>query len=215
MTPIRTFAQGALQDAAATMTVAVIAAMAMTTTVAAADDGAAGTSIAAAAAPANSPERVAIYNYGCYDKAEMEFSSWQLEYLENMFLGTGDAEAERKILGHAIGRMYNFAGEKTPIWRDHGGNLNDDGVNGMMDCIDHTRNTSAFLALLKRNGLLRFHDVSPPLRRRMLVADHWTARVSDTSTRAEFAVDAWYFEPGEPASVMPIEDWMFGKDPRD
>jgi hypothetical protein len=155
------------------------------------------------------------YNYGCYIHARVEFTPAQLDYLARMFAGVGDAATERKVLGRAIGRMYYFAGDTTPIWHDHGLNFFDDGVNGKMDCIDHSHNTDEFLHLLDRRGLLRYHDVRSKVRRMaFLVAEHWTARVADKTNGAEYAVDSWYFDPGEPAAVMPIADWYRRKDPR-
>jgi hypothetical protein len=155
------------------------------------------------------------YNYGCYSRARVEFTSVQLDYLARMFAGVGDPAAERNVIARAIGRMYFFAGDTTPIWHDHGLNFYDDGVNGKMDCLDHSHNTDEFLQLLARRGLLRYHDIRTRVRRRWFVfADHWTARIADKANGAEYAVDSWYFDPGEPASVMPIADWYRHKDPR-
>jgi hypothetical protein len=156
------------------------------------------------------------YNYGCYVRTRVEFTGAQLDYLAHLFAGVGDAAAERKVLGRAIGRMYYFAGGTTPIWHDHGLNFFDDGVNGKMDCIDHSHNADEFLHLLERRGLLKYHEIRPRIRRSMLfVAEHWTARIADKTNGAEYAVDAWYFDPGEPASVMPMADWYRHKDPRE
>jgi hypothetical protein len=155
------------------------------------------------------------YNYGCLTHSEAEITAWQLAYLDRLFADVHDAAGERQVLGRAIGRLYFFAGASTPIWHDHGLNYKDDGVDGKMDCIDHSRNTSEFLQLLKSRGLLRFHEVHSRLKRTsFLIADHWTARVADLATGEEYAVDSWYFDPGEPAAVMPIADWLRRKDPR-
>lgn len=155
------------------------------------------------------------YNYGCYVQARVNFTVAQFDNVARLFASVKDAAGERKALGRAIGRMYYFAGESTPIWHDHGENFWDDGANGKMDCIDHSHNTDAFLTLLKARGLLRFHDVVGKLRRRLFFfGEHWTARIAEISSGAEYAVDSWYFDPGEPAAVMPIADWLRFKDPR-
>jgi hypothetical protein len=155
------------------------------------------------------------YNYGCNAQAEVEFTPSQLAALDRLFAAVHNAAEERQVLARAIGRLYFFAGASTPIWHDHGMNYRDNGVDGMMDCIDHSRNTSEFLLLLQRRGLLRYHEVHTRLRRTSyLIAYHWTARVAEVATGAEYAVDSWYFEPGEPAAVMPIADWLKRRDPR-
>jgi hypothetical protein len=169
------------------------------------------------AMPASTPADTGVticYNYGCYIRTRVEFTPAQLDYLVSMFAGVGDAAAERKVLGRAVGRMYYFAGESTPIWHDHGLNFFDDGVNGKMDCIDHSHNTDEFLNLLARRGLLHYHDIRSRVKRSLFIAEHWTARIADKANGTEYAVDSWYFDPGEPAAVMPLADWYRHKDPR-
>ncbi len=160
--------------------------------------------------------RVGIcYNYGCLVHAVVDFTPWQLGTLKRMLAGSASAAEERKTLGRVIGRMFYFAGASTPIWRDHGMNYRDGGVDGMMDCVDHSHNTSEFLQLLQQRGLLRFHRVLGRLKRNSyMVAEHWSARIADKQNGVEYAVDSWYLDPGEPAAVMPVADWFSRKDPR-
>lgn len=160
-------------------------------------------------------DEVAIcYNYGCYTKAQVTYSDRQLDTLHQLLAAAGDAAAEREAISIAIGRMYAIAGEQTPIWRDKGGNYADGGVNGQMDCIDHSTNSDSFLRLLQARGWLRFHDVLEPLRRiRFIVALHWAARIRDRGTQRAYAVDSWYFDNGQPAAIFTIEDWLSGKRP--
>jgi hypothetical protein len=154
------------------------------------------------------------YNYGCYTGAQVNYSDAQLATLHQLLAAAGDAGAEREAISIAIGRMYGIAGEQTPIWRDKGGNYADGGVNGQMDCIDHSTNTDSFLRLLQARGWLRFHEVLAPLRRiRFIVAVHWAARIRDRGTQRAYAVDSWYFDNGQPAAILTIEDWFSGKRP--
>lgn len=167
------------------------------------------------AAQAARADEVAIcYNYGCYAKAQVVFDEQRLESLHQLLAPAGDARAEREAISLAIGRMYAIAGEQTPVWRDKGGDYADEGVDGKMDCVDHSTNTDNFLRLLQARGWLRFHEVLEPLRRiRFIVAVHWTARIRDRGTQQVYAVDSWYFDNGHPAAVLAIEDWFAGKLP--
>ena len=160
-------------------------------------------------------EQVTIcYNYGCYAQTQVNYSEAQLDSLRRLLAAAGDAAAERAAISVAIGRMYAIAGEQTPVWRDKGGNYADGGENGQMDCIDHSTDTTAFLKLLDARGWLRFHQVLEPLmRRRFIVAVHWTARVRDRETQRDYAVDSWYFDNGHAAAVLPIEEWRAGRTP--
>ena len=163
---------------------------------------------------AHAEEVTICYNYGCYAKAQVNYSEAQLAYLQQLLAAAGDAATERGAISIAIGRMYGIAGEQTPVWRDKGGNYADGGVNGQMDCIDHSTNTSTFLRLLQARGWIRFHEVQEPLRRtRFIFAVHWAARIRDRGTQQAYVVDSWYFDNGHPAAVFPAEEWLAGQRP--
>ena len=83
-----------------------------------------------------------------------------------------------------------------------------------MDCIDHATNTTSFLRIMERAGMLRFHRAAEPVRRvRFFVSEHWSARVIEAASGAEYAVDSWFFDPGTPAVVMPLQAWRDGEAP--
>jgi len=87
-------------------------------------------------------------------------------------------------------------------------------VDGRMDCIDESTNTTSYLRLLESKGWLRFHRVLEPVRRApLLINDHWAARIVETQTSREFAVDSWFFDNGRPAFVAPLEEWHKGASP--
>ena len=160
-------------------------------------------------------EQVTIcYNYSCRAKALVDYGEKTLDSLRQLLAAAGDAGDERAAISAAIGRLYRIAGEQTPVWRDKGGNYADGGENGQMDCIDHSTNSSAFLGLLQARRWLRFHEVLEPLmRRRLIFAVHWTARIRDREAQRDYAVDSWYFDNGHPAAVFAVEDWLAGKAP--
>ena len=81
-------------------------------------------------------ERVAVcYNYGCYRTDVVVFSEAQLAGIHELLSTAKSAEQERKVLALAVGRLLGWAGQQTPISADRGGNVEDAGVFGRMDCI--------------------------------------------------------------------------------
>ena len=164
--------------------------------------------------PARSADVSICYNYGCSARADVHYSEARLFALEGRLASAGSAAEERAAVSWVIGRMYAIAGEQTPIWRDKGGNYADEMGSGKMDCIDHSTDTTAFLRLLAARGALRFHDVMEPLkRRRFIFAEHWGARLRERETHKLFIVDSWFFDNGQPAAVMAVEDWLAGRNP--
>ncbi|MFN0162686.1 MAG: hypothetical protein ACKVQQ_15750 [Burkholderiales bacterium] len=162
-------------------------------------------------------EAVAVcYDYGCSRKAAATFSAHDLAELAALLQRGEDAAGERALIGRAIGRMYAIVATQTPIWRDRGRNsLDERNLEGAMDCIDHATNSTAFLAILERAGMLRFHRVGEPALRFafLFLGEHWSATIGERDSADRFAVDGWFFDPGTPAAVVPLAAWTAGFDP--
>lgn len=156
------------------------------------------------------------YDYGCSRKAPATFSADDLAELAALLKRGEDAAGERALIGRAIGRMYAMVATQTPIWRDRGRNsLDERNLEGAMDCIDHAANSTAFLAILERAGMLRFHRVAEPALRFafLFLGEHWSATIGERDSAERFAVDSWFFDPGMPAAVVPLAAWKAGFDP--
>ena len=172
------------------------------------------------AGPVRADERVEIcYNYGCLVRADVVFSELRLVEIAGRLRLADSAVAERAILARVVGQLYRWAGEQSPIGADRPGNYLDFGENGMMDCVDHSESTTQLLRMLEARGLLRFHAVEPVSRRvRWVFAQHFSALIRERSEAspadgARFVVDSWFGEHGDPAVVLPLEDWLDGEGP--
>lgn len=156
------------------------------------------------------------YNYGCAAKAVVKLRGQQLHQIRLLFHRLASPAAERAAIASAIGMFETFAGEQTPTWADKGGNENDDGVDGRMDCIDHSTNTTTYLHLLQSEGWLKYHRVLDPVKRAPYwVNEHWGARISEKQSGREYVVDSWFFDNGHPAAIFPLQDWLNGARPDD
>jgi hypothetical protein len=171
------------------------------------------------AAAATAGEQVAVcYDYGCLSEAEVLYSDVQLHRVSEL-LGDARSDAhERALVGVAVGWMLGWAGKQSPIAADRGGNYADDGVYGRMDCIDHSTTTTRLLRLFERRGWLRFHRVlEPALRSNFLIFQHYSAQIEDLDVDKDeplsYVVDSWFFDNGQPAVVIPLEEWLAGGGP--
>lgn len=175
------------------------------------------------AASASGGEALSVcYNYGCLSEDEVLYSDAQLRRVQGLLGDAGSAVHERALLGVAVGWMLGWAGQQTPISADRGGNYADDGVYGRMDCIDHSTTTTRLLRLIERRGWLRFHRVlAPALRTHFFVFDHYSAQIEEVGQGvpdehdepARYVVDSWFFDNGQPAVVMPLDNWLAGEGP--
>jgi len=170
------------------------------------------------------------YNYGCASQQAVVYTEAQLREIHALLQQARDAAGEREQISLAIGRLLKWAGQQTPISADRGGNYSDHGVNGRMDCIDHSTTTTRLLKMLEARGMLRWHRVLPPKQRlRFVLFQHYSALIEEIApprsapsgaaddeeeaNKRRFVVDTWYFDNGHPAAVFPLEDWLNGDDP--
>lgn len=164
------------------------------------------------AAPAQ--EITICYNYGCAQQAIVHFDADDLVRLNLLFTDANDASDERASIRLAIGLMSQIAGAQTPIHNDKGRNDNEEEVTGRMDCVDHSRTTTAYLEFIATRGWLQFHRVLEPAHRApLLVNDHWSARIEETASGAQYVIDTWFLDNGQPASIFPLRDWLKGAAP--
>jgi hypothetical protein len=174
----------------------------------------------ALAGVAGAQERALLcYDYGCKIQEEVAYGPMQLEPVRAALLGAVDAQAEREILAVEVGRLYRWAGTRTPIQADRAGDLADGEVEGRMDCIDHATSTSELLRMIERRGWLRFHRVVPQVRRTRLIFQHFSAAVEELGAEdpevlpSRYVIDSWFVEHGEPAVVLPLAEWLEGGGP--
>ncbi|WP_295511086.1 hypothetical protein [Accumulibacter sp.] len=186
--------------------------------------------------PVNAGEAVSVcYNYGCPAQAEVIYADEQLAQVQTLLAAARTAADERQALSLAVGWLLGWAGQQTPVSADRGGNTADDGVEGRMDCIDHSTTTTRLLRLLEARGWLRFHRVLEPVSRvRYLFQVHYSAQIEETGAvepvvdsaaevkranaeveAARYVVDSWFRDNGQPAVVIALQDWFAGRDDHD
>ena len=156
------------------------------------------------------------YNYACASSSVAYFRGAQLAQIRLLFAWVTDAESERDAIARAIGMFVAFAGQQTPTFRDKARNGNEDELDGRMDCIDHSRNNTAYLALMEARGWLKFHTVLDPVSRAPLIFnEHWSARIAESESGEEFVVDSWFFDHGHPPVIYAVEEWKTGAEPHE
>ena len=124
------------------------------------------------------------FNYSCAATESVVFDARLLAELRTSLGEATDPVAERVALAVAVGRLYGEAGAQTPVGADRAGNYFDLGVDGRMDCIDHSTNTTRFLHMIEARGMLRFHHVLEPVRRTRFVLQHFGAQIEEVEPPA-------------------------------
>ncbi|MSP81817.1 MAG: hypothetical protein EXQ94_02515 [Alphaproteobacteria bacterium] len=161
-------------------------------------------------------DRVPIcYGYGCAKVSEIEIGgSWPT--IAALFLvPSGDAATERARIAEAVALFESAAARATPIGADLAGTFNDGGGAGQLDCVDEAANTTRLLVLLDDARLLKFHQVGSPSTRGLFIQGwpHTTAAIVERGTGRRYAVDSWFHDNGQPAEIVPIDQWLAGWEP--
>lgn len=151
------------------------------------------------------------HGYACRFVTPVALSSEEWDEIRRMLdPPAASAAAEREQVGRAVAQLTVVAGRHAGLAvRQHRELINGSDPS-QLDCVDETVNSTTYLALLSRAGLLRWHTVGPPAHRGTLV----TLDVANTPVLFEnvtgkgFAVDTAFADPGLPPYIVPIETWL-------
>lgn len=161
--------------------------------------------------------------YGCstYVRTGLDLNEWQ--QVRDLFNPAPEnAEAERERLKDVIALIEQFVGPRTDTDQDRAGaTILTTKTGGQMDCIDEAYNTTTYLYLLRREGLIKFHKVGRPLRRGYFYNGwpHNTATVHELALPEKvegpghYVVDSWFHKNGVAPEIITAELWKTGWKP--
>lgn len=156
--------------------------------------------------------------YGCryYLKTGLEAQEWQ--QIGDIFTPPPEnAAQERGLIKKAIGLFERFIGPKTGTDTDDAGaQIIKFSTRDQMDCIDEAFNSSTYLFLLRKAGLIRFHTLGSPLRRGNYI-DRWphnSATIHEINNdKGHYVVDSWFHANGQEPEIVPASLWLGGWSP--
>lgn len=165
---------------------------------------------------ANTPDRL-VYCFGhdCVRQAVVSIQPDDWQTVRDLFADPNRTiEQEQQSIRVAIGLLERFAGAQAGTSEDKGGTMGFGYDLGppQLDCYDESINTSNFLGLLERDGLLRYFRLDLPAQRAFSngIILHATAVVRETASGRLYAVDSWFFDNGEKAEIAPLDAWLDG-----
>lgn len=162
------------------------------------------------------PERFAICSrFGCRGTTPVRLEPSEWTRVGALFQPRPEsAAAERVCIARAVALLETLVGGHTATWADVA--MNRAAGPGQLDCVAESVNTSIYLLMLQDRGLLRHHRVEAPRRRGVFIFyPHNTAVIRDRADGAEYAVDSWFRDNGEPPYIVPLAEWLEGWHPRD
>lgn len=157
--------------------------------------------------------------YGCKTQTKVRFASKQINQIKKVMSkyrrSKGDTpHGERVAVAYAVGWMEQYVGKITGTSADRPGmEYLGSGDPTQQDCVDEATNTTSYLLILQRNGLLKHHKVGTPFSKGNLLLGgvknwpHWTAVLNANKSGTRFAVDSWIYENGENPAIVEADKW--------
>lgn len=153
------------------------------------------------------------HDLSCRSVSDTQLNADEWRQIQRLFSGAiHSAEQERQQIQQAVALMETLVGNKIGTSDDLAQNELRGSRIGQLDCIDEATNTSVYLRMLENAGLLQWHRTAPRTSRGIFIgrAPHNTATIIELDTDIRYAVDAWYFDNGEPPAIVPLTSWKQG-----
>jgi hypothetical protein len=166
-------------------------------------------------APRNNTVYV-CHAYGCRMQTPFRFTDADIAQLKTLMAKTRKADTpheERRAVAYAIGWMETRTGDVIGTSADRPGmDFAGSGDPTQQDCVDEATNTTSYLLILERNGLLKHHTVGTPFSKENLLRGvagwpHWTAVLRENANGQKWAVDSWIYANGENPAIVEAEKW--------
>ncbi len=154
--------------------------------------------------------------YGCRIQKHIRLEPFVWEEVSNLFdPAPTSAVEERQRLGQAIAFLEVKIGAAIGATTDRAAAETFNTGPDQLDCIDETVNTTTYLQLLTRHGLMRWHYIGTPDQRGWLFSAFVgstnfitnTAVIVEKETGTKFAVDSYFYPNGRPPKIMPLSEW--------
>ncbi len=156
--------------------------------------------------------------YGCstYQQTGLTEQEWQS--VSDLFSQQEKSPAqEREEIARAIALIEQFIGPKTGTAGDKArAVVLNFSTRGQMDCIDEAINSTSYIYLMRKYGLIKLHTLGGYARRNIddLSYPHSSATIHEIGKQktiggdGHFVVDSWFHQNGAEAEVLPVSQWQ-------
>ena len=124
---------------------------------------------------------------------------------------------ERQKIAQAIGALEDIVGQKIGTTADLAGTFFEGKLAGQQDCNDEAINSTTYMRLLKKHGLIQLHEIEDMRTRNFFFTGwpHTTAVIRETKNGERYAVDSWFYDNGHAATIVTFKQWKSNFQPED
>ena len=164
-----------------------------------------------------STQQFAICNlFGCEETTVVILSNTDWMLIDNIFSPRAkDSTEERGRIARAVAQLEQMIAVQAGTGDDQAGQHGLFRGTRQLDCIAETINTTSYLILLQKRGLMQRHALRYPQHRGLMHGQfpHNTAVIEDLKTGKRYAVDAYFHANGVPPEIVPVSKWISGFTP--
>ena len=164
-----------------------------------------------------STQHFAICNFfGCEETAFISLSDTDWMLIDNIFSPrANDSTEERRRISIAVAQFEKTVAAKAGTGDDQPRQQGMFRGTRQLDCIAETINTTSYLILLHKRGLMQRHALRYPQHRGLMHGQfpHNTAVIEDLKTGERYAVDTYFHANGVPPEIVPVSKWISGFTP--
>lgn len=157
------------------------------------------------------------HDYGCASRTVVKLAPEEWQEIRDLFKDEpADAAEERRRIQKAVAKLEVMTGRQAGTLGDKGGTLNSIALSGQQDCVDEAVNTTTYLVLMEKDGLVKRHRALSVAWRGALfskILPHVTPVMAENDTGELWAVDSSFFDNGQEPIIMPLKEWLTGWEP--
>ena len=131
--------------------------------------------------------------YGCKAQTTYPFRKADIQHIAGIFQSVQRARSaaeERRAIAYAIAWIETKVGNDIGTAKDRPSiDIAGSGDPSQMDCVDEATNTTSYLLVMERHGLLKFHTVLSPISKGSLIDGRWPhygPRIHETATDVDW-----------------------------
>ncbi len=147
--------------------------------------------------------------HGCTYAESFTFDYKFLGELKSHFNSVKNASEERNVLKKVIALIEQNVGTATGTDKDRASlGVFGAGNRTQLDCVDEATNTTSYLLVLNRLGVIKYHDIKAPNWKGGLFKwTHYAAVIEDKSTKVLWAIDSGVGDNGKPPLIVEYSKW--------
>jgi hypothetical protein len=158
--------------------------------------------------------------YGCKAQTRFTFSQTDIREIAGLMQRVRRIDTpreERRAIAYAIGWMERRVAPTVGTTRDRPSmDFSGSGDKSQQDCVDEATNTTSYLLILKRHGLMQHHVVESPFAKDDFGRwTHWAALIKERESGLTFAIDSSGSTNGENPTVQSAASFYVPDTPSD